>query len=215
MQHDFWLGRWKRGETGWHQSEVEPELVGFFSSLPPTRVFVPLCGKSLDLVWLASRGHQVIGVELSPLACAAFFTEHNLPFKSSSQGSFERLESESITLLNGDIFQLTPEILGPIGAVYDRAALIALPPPLREQYAAQISQLVTQCRIDENLKFLQLVLQRTPQDTAGPPFSVPTDELQRLYGAHFSIRLIKREGVSEMPGTEECSFELTYSVNLR
>lgn len=212
IDQNYWLGRWKRGETGWHQTEVEPTLTAHFSNLKPTRVFVPLCGKSLDLAWLASQGHQVIGVELSELASREFFKENGLPFQQTSAGAFTRFEGDRVTILNGDFFELTSDDLGSIGAVYDRAALIALSPELRAKYAAQMIRLLAKSSTKDPLKFLQIVLERTPSDETGPPYSVSTQELQKLY-ASFKVTLLSRESVdmgdSSLSKTEECAYFLS------
>lgn len=127
MNKDFWLDRWKQNKTGWHQSAVEPALVQAFSGGKVTQVFVPFCGKSLDLVWLAEQGYNVIGVELSVLACEMFFKENKIRYQKYSDGAFQTFKSENIEIWNGDFFDLNPVHLQKIGAVYDRAALIALP----------------------------------------------------------------------------------------
>lgn len=189
---DYWIGRWERGETGWHQAEAEPALRERFKDQPPSRVFVPLCGKSLDLKWLEERGHDVIGVELSELACRAFFQENGLEFRESSRGGFRVFSGGRITLFCGDFFALTPELLGPIGAVYDRAALIALPPELRASYASHLTGLIGDAAKAPSFRFLQILLERTPHDSNGPPFSVTGEELRALYGGKFRIELLSR-----------------------
>ena len=144
MKPEFWKDRWARGETGWHQDEVEPGLVAHLGGLAPTRVLVPLCGKSLDLAWLSSQGHEVIGIELSEIAVRAFFAEHALPVSESRRGAFTAFSSGTVTILLGDFFDLRPEDLGgTIGALYDRAALIALPAEMRARYARKITELVS------------------------------------------------------------------------
>ena len=112
MEKDFWLKRWIKNETGWHQSEVEPALVRWMKSREPLRVFVPLCGKSLDLVWLRDQGHEVVGVELSTKACEAFFLENAINAEQTVCGDFRIFRSDGFTLFNGDIFSLTPALLG-------------------------------------------------------------------------------------------------------
>jgi thiopurine S-methyltransferase len=146
---------------------------------------------------LASRGHSVIGVELSEQGCHAFFDENSLRYqKSSLQGSgghFTLYESGKIRIFQGDFFDLEGSMLPQIGALYDRAALIALPPALRESYAAQILRLLASNATRENFTFLQIVLEKTDSD--GPPFSVSEAELKRHYGAIFEMKLLSREKV--------------------
>src|SRR4051812_17568615 len=108
----YWKGRWERGETAWHQAEPEPNMVSFFSGLAPTRVLVPLCGKSRDLLWLASQGHEVVGVELSELACQSFFEENHLPFEKINERDAITFRGAQVSILNRDILSTTPELLG-------------------------------------------------------------------------------------------------------
>jgi thiopurine S-methyltransferase len=186
---NFWLGRWERGETGWHQTEVEPRLIENFSGLQPTSVFVPLCGKSLDLVWLHQQGHEVLGVELSERACREFFDEQGLTPAVTVVGPLKLFSCERYRLFQGDFFKLTPELLGPVGAVYDRAALIALPPDLRPQYARHMKTLLSA----PSLRFLQIILERSPHDVTGPPHSILESEVESLYGDGFKVEWLSRE----------------------
>jgi thiopurine S-methyltransferase len=191
MDRAYWMGRWSRGETGWHQAEPEPALVRFFGTLASTRVFVPLCGKSLDVAWLSAR-HSVLGVEWSELACRAFFEERQITPRESKQGPFLRFEGGNVVLLCGDFFALEPGDLEGVGAVYDRAALIALPRAERERYAQHLLGLVSTAR---DLAFLQLCLERSPSDENGPPFSVDEAELRAHYGSAFRLEFIESEDV--------------------
>jgi len=192
MKPDFWIGRWERGETGWHQTEVEPGLVTHFPKIAPTRVLVPLCGKSLDLKWLADQGHEVIGVELSEFAVRAFFADHGLTTTETQDGPYRAFCSGRITLLQGDFFDLDARLLGRIGAIYDRAALIALPPELRARYATHLQSLIRQCG-EKDFVQLQIVLERTPTDPVGPPFSIPGPEIESLYATQMTIQPVSRE----------------------
>ena len=134
MEPQYWHQRWTEGRTGWHREEFNPHLEAHWPRLnvpPQARVFVPLCGKSRDLLWLAGEGHRVVGVELSEIAARAFFAEAGLsPQVTELGGGFTRYAVDEIEILCGDFFGLTPERLGGIEAVYDRASLIALPPPM-------------------------------------------------------------------------------------
>ncbi len=181
-------------------------MVSYFSGLAPTRVFVPLCGKSLDLIWLRDQGHEVLGAELSEDACRAFFEENRIAFQESLEGRFKVFRADRLTIYNGDVFELDPARLGRIGAVYDRAALIALPSAVRARYAAQILRLIGEPGWSEDFRFLQIVLERTPQDEDGPPYSVQRDEVERLYGSEFAIRPLSRERFER---GDECVYELS------
>lgn len=148
MDRDYWLERWKKNEIGFHRSEINPYLVTYFRELnlrPGDHIFVPLCGKSLDMLWLLQQGYKVTGVELSTIACQNFFTENNLTYKLHKVDNFQQyFHNDQLQILCGDFFDLEPEKLM-VNAIYDRAALIALPPSLRERYAKKLTR---------NLKFI-------------------------------------------------------------
>ena len=193
MDQNYWIGRWQRGETTWHQEEVEPSLITYFSDLEPTRVLVPFCGKSRDLSWLIAQRHEVIGVEVSELACQSYFQENGISYRQISQGSSTLYQGGNVSILNADFLTIERSHVGEIGAVYDRAALIALPSDMRMQYTQQMIRLVRSCAKSQGFKFLQIILERTPTDPQGPPFSVTQKELETLYGGFFDIRFLHRE----------------------
>ena len=134
MDEDFWQQRWARNEIGFHLNEVNPYLQQFWPALnvaPGAQVLVPLCGKSLDMLWLAEQGYRVLGVELAQAAVEAFFSEQGLVADIDQVGAFRRYRSGAIEVLCGDFFSLTAADLLECRALYDRAALIALPAPMR------------------------------------------------------------------------------------
>lgn len=184
MQHEFWKQRWEQGQIGFHMPVHNPRLERWWPELgvdPDVAVLVPLCGKSLDLSWLAQRGHPVVGVELSELACVAFFKEQGLVPAVDQEGLFRRYRSGDITVLEGDFFLLPPEPT--YGAVYERASLIALPPSMREGYANKLIAVTA-----PGAKVLLVTLDYPEGEKQGPPFNVSGDEVRALYGADFSVR---------------------------
>lgn len=188
MEREFWLQRWQRGEIGFHQEEVNPHLANHWPQLgcaPQTEVFVPLCGKSSDMLWLAAQGHRVLGVEISPLAVAAFFAEHELTPQRSALGPFERWQYEDITILLGDFFDLAPSHLVQCRAVFDRASLIALPPEMRTRYARHLSDV-----LPEAAPVLLITLEYPQHEMQGPPFSVSEQEVHQLYDGDYNVRRI-------------------------
>jgi len=198
MDTDFWLQRWKQGQTGFHQSRVMPLLQKHWPGLglpAGSRVLVPLAGKTLDVAWLAEQGHAVLAVELSPIAVGQFFEEHALKpeIRSTPVGTLYR--AGPIEFLCGDIFGLDAGTLSGCAGCYDRAALIALPPALRERYARHVyGQLPAGCRT------LLLTLDYPQAEMDGPPFSVPESEIQTLYGDRWRIeRLETRDILSQEP----------------
>jgi thiopurine S-methyltransferase len=181
MDQDFWQQRWARNEIGFHLSEVNPYLQQFWSVLnvpAGAQVLVPLCGKSLDMLWLAEQGYRVLGVELAEAAVQAFFSEQGLVAEINQVGEFRRYRSGAIEVLCGDFFSLTAADLLECRALYDRAALIALPAPLRERYAAHLAAI-----LPPGCAGLLVVLDYPQEQMPGPPFAVGEAELQRLLAA--------------------------------
>ena len=185
MEPSFWHARWKANEIGFHQDEINAHLQRYWPQfeLPPGgTVFVPLCGKTRDMLWLASQGLRVVGVEISPIATAAFFNEHGLTAEVAREGRFLRHTAAEIRLLEGDYFDLTPAHLGPIDAVYDRASLIALPPDLRRRYVEQMARLV-----GPRVPLLLITLAYPQREMNGPPFAVTSSEVEEFWSADFHI----------------------------
>lgn len=198
MEERFWLERWERQEIGFHQRSINTHLLRFWPELGLARdkgVFVPLCGKSTDMIWLHAQGHPVLGVELSPVAVAAFFTENGLAPQRRRQGKFDVAESDGIRIFRGDFFDLTADDLAGFEAVYDRAALIAMPPAMRERYAAHMARI-----LPSGTRMLLLTVEYPQEQMQGPPFSVPLAEVERLYGSRADVRLLSRDDVlSKVP----------------
>jgi thiopurine S-methyltransferase len=145
MSNQRWKAKWKADDIAFHQHEIHPHLIRFWPQLAlatGTTVLVPLCGKSLDLGWLHQQGHRVIGVELSHIAIAAYFAERGLLPQRQRLGRFQRYWAGTLELWCGDLFDLRREDLGEVAAVYDCAALTALPAASRGHYVRQLSSLL-------------------------------------------------------------------------
>lgn len=202
MQHEFWLERWQQGQIGFHQDRINNYLTRHFSRAGAQRggaVLVTLCGKSLDMMWLNKQGMRVVGVELSPLAVGAFFTENNLQPVITASGKFQRYHADDITLLCGDFFDLNAVDLGEITAVYDRASLIALPPDLRRRYAGHLAHLVPR-----DTKVLLITMEYPKGQMQGPPFAVEESEVHALYDNDFKVVCLESLDVlAENPGLKE------------
>ncbi|OQW34139.1 MAG: thiopurine S-methyltransferase [Nitrospira sp. HN-bin3] len=189
MDASFWHNRWQTNQTGWHESTVNPLLIAHFPSLnvpPGGRVFVPLCGKSLDLGWLLAQGYVVGGAELSELAVTQLFTELGMEPTISEVGQHKHFHGEKIDIFVGNLFDLSREVLGPVDAVYDRAALVALPDSMRVQYTTHLKSLTALAP--------QLLIGYEYDQTIvpGPPFSVTLNELHRHYGSEYSLTPLAR-----------------------
>lgn len=200
MEPQFWHERWHLNEIGFHQETVNAYLVEHWPSLMPEgengMAFVPLCGKSLDMVWLRERGHEVLGVELSALAVEGFFQERDLAAAKTAEDGFDIYEAGGYRLLCGDFFAMRPSHLESVRAVYDRAALIALPAALQERYAAHLrASLPPACPI-----FL-IALEYDPGEAEGPPFSTGEARIRELFGEAFDVvALGRRDALAENPG---------------
>jgi thiopurine S-methyltransferase len=193
LQPEFWHERWRTGQIGFHQAAVDRNLKEYWPDLGLTidsRVFVPLCGKSLDLLWLRERGHSVAGVEISALALESLCMEQGVAAKRRILDDFEVYEAPKLQLFCGDFFALTPKLLGSISAVFDRAALISWTPELRAAYVQHITELT-----GPGTQTLLVTLEYPQEQMKGPPFSVSADEVERLYARHHEIRALSREDV--------------------
>jgi len=184
----FWLKKWEAGETRFHRSSVNPALPEFLPLLPKGKILVPLCGKSLDLLWLCSQGFDVLGVELSPIAAEAFFTENKIECRKEQKGAFTSFKADGIEILCGDFFTLSPAQLEGITSVYDRAALVALPPELRKQYAEVLTRILPKTP----QAMLLITYEYSSSEVLGPPFSVPRNEVDSLYRQKFEIKELSR-----------------------
>jgi thiopurine S-methyltransferase len=196
VQPEFWQERWRTAQIGFHQSAVDRHLKAYWPTLKlaaDSRVFVPLCGKSLDLLWLRDQGHQVSGVELSPVAVEAFFLEQGIPATRRSLGALDAYEAERLTLFLGDFFKLTPALLGKPAGVYDRASLISWTPALRAAYVGHMTALT-----HPGTQTLLIAVEYPQAQMSGPPFPVSGDDIHRLYASHHSIELLARHEILEL-----------------
>lgn len=193
MEPGFWQARWESNQIGFHEGKPNALLVKHLSRLglaAGARVFVPLCGKTRDIAFLLGQGFRVVGAELSRLAVEQLFDELAVAPEVVA-GPLTRFSAPGLDIFVGDIFDLDAETLGKVDAVYDRAALVALPGPMRASYAAHLAgitagapQLVICFVYDQSLQ-------------EGPPFSVPPETVEALYGAAYRLTLV--ESV-EVPG---------------
>lgn len=197
MEPAFWHKRWADNQIGFHQPQVNPYLQAHWPTLglaPGARVLVPLCGKSLDLLWLAAQGYRVLGVELSRRAVADFFTEHGLVAQISRHGAFEVWRSDEVELWCGDVFALRAEDLADCVGVYDRAALIALPVAMRERYMALLGE-----RLPAACRGLLVTLEYDQALIDGPPFSVPDADVRAGFVGWRVDEVEAREILDESP----------------
>ncbi len=189
MQAQFWHNAWDNGKTGWKQRSVNAHLQQHWPALDlpaGCRVLVPLCGDTIDMLWLLEQGHEVIGSELSEAAVKQFFKKNFTDRGESVDTRFDAghtvYQSGSLSIYCGDFFSLQPTQVGQIDAAYDRAATVAMPAELRLAYADKIRQLVTPAG-----SVMLIAFEYDQEKMDGPPFSVSKEEVDRLYAEGFDI----------------------------
>jgi thiopurine S-methyltransferase len=191
MEHEFWHERWEKDEIGFHQVTVNEELKRFLGRLElpaGAHVMVPFCGKTLDMWWLRERGFRVTGVELSPVAVKDFFDDAGLTPVVRRQDGFEVCSAAGVELICGDFFKLEPGDFEEVNAVYDRAALVALPPAMRPAYVGQMTRLTP-----PGVQTLLISLDYPQHEMRGPPFAVSSAEIAELFGAQHEIEALHSE----------------------
>ena len=192
MDHDFWRNKWETNQIGFHQTDGNPLLVEHFPALAlaaGARVFVPLCGKTRDISWLRDNDCTVVGAELSEIAVQDLFAEMGLRPDIQQQGNLKCYSSSGVDIFVGDIFDLAKAMLGPVNAIFDRAALVALPRNLRQRYTLHLTQ-VTGGAPQLLITFVYDQTQMT-----GPPFSIPEAEVTAHYAAGYTIQELETQDV--------------------
>ena len=188
MEADFWTERWELGQTAWDQAEVHPSLSEHWGALDVSdggSVFVPLCGKSVDMIWLAEQGHRVIGSELSEIGVREFFAAVDLAPAERTVDAFTVFEAGPYEIWCGDFFELPTAAVADAQAVYDRASIVALPPDMRRRYADHLATLLVPGTVSLLVTFVY------PQgEMNGPPFAVTDHEVRELFGTAFDIELL-------------------------
>jgi thiopurine S-methyltransferase len=196
MDRTFWLERWHRREIGFHHDKVQPALETYWPGLNVPKgatVFVPLAGKSLDMVWLRDQGYRVVGVELSEVAVQEFFAERGVTPSVRKDGPFTVSFADQIELWCGDFFALNATALPPLDAAYDRAALVAMPDDMQPRYAAKMTELMP-----AGAPILLVGLDYNQSEMKGPPFAIPEAEIRKLFEDHFAVEVLGvRDGLAK------------------
>jgi len=193
MQPEFWHERWRRNQIGFHQGQANSFLERYFPLLglrDGNEVFVPLCGKSVDMVRLHEEGAQILGVELSDIAVESFFTDNGIPVLKEPDGPFIAFTADGYRIYAGNYFKLDRARLARARAVYDRAALIALPLAMRPAYASHMATLVA-----SGTPMLLLTHEYPQHEMPGPPFAVSEAEVHTLFDASFTIGALEQRDV--------------------
>ncbi|MBE9067602.1 thiopurine S-methyltransferase [Leptolyngbya cf. ectocarpi LEGE 11479] len=194
MDTSFWLQKWEKNDIRFHESAANPALVTHCKELAlekGSRVFVPLCGKTLDIAWLLSKGCRVAGAELVEIAIEQLFAELGIEPHVAEAGEVKHYSATNIDIFVGNIFDVSSRILGPVEAIYDRAALVALPQEVRHRYTAHVTEITdTAPQLLVSYEYDQTLM-------AGPPFSISNEEVNQHYGASYSLALIES---ANLPG---------------
>ncbi len=193
MQANDWLERWQKSQIGFHQNEVNVYLrryLGQFKLTPGDRIFLPLCGKSHDIAWLADHGYEVVGIELSGIAIESFFREFKLQYQRFESDRFIIRKSGNIILLEGDYFDLHADDIDGCKLVFDRAALIAIDEANRARYCAHMQDITT-----VNTDMLLVTLDYDQTIMPGPPFAVSQPEVLEHYRQAYQIDLLEQQDV--------------------
>ncbi len=193
MEPEFWEQRWQEGQIGFHQDRAMPLMLKHWPTLQipaGSRVFVPLAGKSLDMAWFAAQGLRVLGVELSSTAIGQFFAEQTLQPHIGESALGRRYHADRIEMIQGDVFALDAATVSGCNVVYDRAALIALPPPMRRRYVREVyAKLPAGCR------GMLITLEYPQAEKSGPPFSVEEAEVRELFEPHWRVTVLERRDI--------------------
>ena len=195
MENAFWIERWQKGEIGFHRDVHHASLDAHWGKLnipAQSTVLVPLCGKSLDMEWLARRGHKVIGAELSGIAVDAFFASQGVEPETRQEGEHIVKSAGPYEIWQGDIFKLPQSALANVAAVYDRASLVAFEPAMQPQYANWLAS------NSNAAEMLLVALDFDPSEMKGPPFSTPEATVTKLFGKDFAIERLSRTDALEL-----------------
>lgn len=211
MNKEFWLERWQNNEIGFHRESVNPMLVRHIDTLnlkTGSRLFLPLCGKTLDIHWLFAQGYYVLGAELSQKAVEQLFDELGVAPEITPDGAVTRYQTGNITIYVGDIFALEPHHLGRVDAIYDRGALVAIPLEMRIAYSAHLRSLTRTAP--------QLLLTLTYDDDLiePPPFSVTEAEIKDHYHAFYRLNLLEKQYLSDGLKGEKPMHEYAWQLSI-
>ena len=198
MEPDFWHKRWEAGRLGFHQQKINSRLKKLWHIAAPEKggkVLAPLCGKSLDMLWLARGGYEVVGIEVSDIACRDFYVENKLKYARTDDPPFVKFSGGGIDLWCGDFFDLKPGDMADIHTVYDRAALIALPEAMRADYASHLASILR-----PGSRVFLISMDYDQNKMKGPPFSVPENSIRGMFENEFSIEIIAQSSGPDIVG---------------
>jgi len=194
MELSYWQSRWAKGHTGFHMENGYSGLREHWESLPVPNspaVLVPLSGKSDDMRWIAEQGGHVTGVEISEIAAQQFFSNQEISPNITSYAGFKIYASETISIWCGDFLKLPGYKLPDFDLIYDKAALVALPPQMRKNYVKKIMHIA-----GPYTNILLHSFSYNQHEMNGPPFSVPESEVEAHFGNEFSITVLEKNSLN-------------------
>ena len=202
MDTAFWLSKWASNQIGFHEKQPHPLLIRYWERLltgTRSTIFVPLCGKSNDLIWLKEQGHKIIGVEISEIAINDFFREQDLVPQITPDNSLTKYSSEPFVIYCGDYFNLSLHQVKGFTLVYDRASLIALSPNTRARYADKLSELSP-----PGTQQLLVTLDYNAEIINPPPYAITAQEVYNLYEPLWRVEKVgtQKTNVKDQPGVE-------------
>jgi thiopurine S-methyltransferase len=183
MQHDYWHSKWATSQIRFHRPVTNRYLEKYGKRFPIGKVLVPLCGKSLDIKWLEASGREVMGIELSPIACAAYFEEQGRSVYKSKERNFEKYSDGKAVLWCGDFFALEPDDCSDVVAIYDQACLIAFPPEMRLRYVEHLRKILP----GRTVPLLLNTMEYPQNQMDGPPFSVSQVDVERYFAPFITV----------------------------
>lgn len=188
MNIDFWHKLWEKNEIGWHNEEVNKLFLKNFPQLAlkkNSRVFIPLCGKTVDIEWLLDNDYSVVGIELNENAIKELFNYLKLNPTIKTVGPLTLYSAKNIDIFVGDIFELEKSTLGKVDTIYDRGAIVALPTEMRKKYTSLLVD------ITENAPQLIISYEYDQKLMEGPPFSVKESQLKDYYNDYYNLKLME------------------------
>lgn len=218
MEKQYWLNKWTANDIRFHQENFHPALEKHIRprlSQTSEHVFIPLSGKSRDILWFLKNGCNVIACELSEKACDDFFAENQIPFTKKSANAFICYQAEKLQIWCGDLFLLPAHYLAKVTLWYDRAAIVALPEPMRTQYVNYFKR-VTEGAEQKRPQTFLISFEYANSVAQGPPFSISEKEIRDYFSPDYTVELLERyreENISANPKYQGVPvFEVVYRI---
>lgn len=212
MSHDWWLDKWEQGMLGWHRDKVDAILQKYLKQLTGEResisILVTLCGKTLDLPWLADQGHDVVGCELSELAGKQLFEENNIPYSVSTVKDFKVFSAtnKKLKFYAGDFYKLDASLIGPFDVIWDHNAFGAVSPDDRSRYI----EILTSLLVPHRGKILLSNYEYDQSKRNVAPYSLNTLQIKEYFGSSYEVELLERMDYNDSFFTKKFNLDWGY-----